>query len=303
MTQETLPGLLEPYHAYLPTERHRELARSLLAWALPLCCCQRGPAWHARSAFYAAVFGAHCAPPGATLHHCLPSARFCLFFLQADDGPVTELAALAERLRSGRPTAEGELGVFHDVLLDEMRAQRLRTGPFRSALTDFCLATASEPAQNSRTMTFAEFRALRRRTVGVLPYLHCWMAVHEMPVPEEGSAEDQLTEWTVEVGHLVNDLASYATEACGGPGNDDNAVSNEVLFRAAATGDLPQAVDTVVARYNHLARAFPHAGHGPLPVLLRAIADGNLVGHLGLTATRYPGATKILRRLHRIPAL
>ncbi|GGX24270.1 terpene synthase family protein [Streptomyces noursei] len=288
--------LLVPYHRHMADDRHRELAKALLTWSLQLCSCNRGSAWHAREAFYAATFERYCAPPDAAERENLLCAKYITFFFSLDDGLHNELEALADQLRSGRPVRAGELGTLHDALLADLRAHGLDTKQVEARIAELCAAAVTERARDARTMTQEQFHDLRMVTVAAKPYIDCRRAVRNLPVPNE----ENLVEQALEAIYIANDLASLDKETASG-GAGEYETSNIVRFHAACSGrDLNAVITTVTDRYNHIAATLRNTTPGPLATILTSTVDGNLRAHVGLSTTRYPGAARLLRCLQPV---
>ncbi|MFJ6743131.1 terpene synthase family protein [Streptomyces sp. NPDC091279] len=292
--------LLAPYR--MINQRHCDLTRELLAWSLRLCSCGQGAAWHAQTAYVAATFETCGAPSDATLDESLLGGKYIVFFLCVDDGPTDQLANLEQQLRSGHRAASGECGVLCHALLDEMNKRALDTQQFTTALADFCSALATEAQHDVRTMTEEQFHALRRLTIGNLPYVTCWRTVRGLPFPTPGSKAYEFNELAVEAIYLVNDLASITKDEEEVRIGAANAyvTSNWVLFHARSPGDLQTAIDTAITRYIRIVEKFAHAPQTPFTSILSGLVDGNLDAHLILTGMRYPGSAQVLRALPHI---
>jgi hypothetical protein len=290
---------LEPYRGRFIDQWHRELTEELLAWSLRLCSCRRGASWHARTAFLAATFEVHCAPADAALWESLLCGKYCTYFFIVDDAPREEVTDLADRLRTGRPAASSELGAVHRKLLDDFRAGGLSAPRLETEIAEFCSAVSTEGLHDVHTMTWEQFRALRRVTVGTHPYITCWRILRGLLDAERIAESEVLVDLAVEAAYLTNDLASLTKEL---HADEDGAyaTSNWVRFHARSSNDLHEAVHAAVTRYNHIVETFRQAGHRQLVRLLSSFVDGNLSSYFHLTAARYPDAEETLHGLLRI---
>ncbi|POX56298.1 hypothetical protein C3489_06145 [Streptomyces sp. Ru71] len=287
--------VLAPYRKYLTDPAEHELADRLLHWACAHCACPRGPQWHARRAFYAAVFSVCCRPPGATWQETLLAGKFNVFYFNVDDGPAEELTRLTGHLHHAVPADTGELGNLHRALLTDLRALGLDTARLEADIAALCAAADAEDRQDIATLSPERFHTLRLTTVASTAYISCWGAIRRLPL----SGEESAVEAAGEAIYLANDLASLERDSSA-QAPRAALTSNFVLFHAARTGTgIPHAADMAVARYNRLTADLASRS-GPVADVLAAIVDGNLDAHLRLTASRFPGATDRLRLLHRV---
>ncbi|MEU9189184.1 terpene synthase family protein [Streptomyces sp. NPDC048484] len=289
---------LAPYRAQLTDPRHETLAEQLLTWSLRHCSCHRGVSSHASGAFWAASFERHCAPADTAAWESLLGAKYIVFFWCQDDGSRSELVALADQLRSRHPIRAGELGIFYEALLSDMRAHGLETARVEAGIADTCAAEVAEPHQDIRTMTPEQFHTQRLATIATTPYIDCRRAARGLPAPDE----EHRVEQAVEAVYIANDLASLDKEIAAGP--TEPVTSNFVRFHAARTGqNLSTAITHATHRYNHLVTALRNAPPGPLTTILASIVDGSLQCQIGLSTTRYPGSAHRLSLLRLVSAL
>lgn len=291
----SIGDFLARYQPHMISERHRDLTEEVLSWLLHRCTCARGPAWHARSAFFGAAFGACCAPADGTLRECLPAAKYTAFFFSLDDLPSGAFPDLTFLQVKDAPTAPAdEFAALYQDLLHDLGAHHPMLAQFRTETADTCAAMLAETRLDIAGLSPDQFHALRCRTIGTFPYITCWRIVRNLPPPDP---DDPLVERAVEAVYITNDLASLTRDSRPAVDGEPPTVLNLITFHSRHSSDRDRAIDAAIARYNHIIEQLGW-GHGALAQLLGSIVQGNADGHLHLAAIRWPGATEILQRLH-----
>lgn len=276
-------------------DRHRVLYEDVLAWAVRHCGCDRGVDWHARRAFIATTFEVLCSSAVATELESRLCARYTVVFLTADDGSAAELVDFG-----------GDLGRYHRALLADLTAAGLPSAGVEEAVTDLVASMVTEEQVDPATLSWDELRALRYRTVAVVPYIRCRLAARRLtfadPAPEVVTgAIDRIVEHI----YLVNDLASADQPRSGGRASLDTIgfFTRRLGSRDAAVaevlGQLHRATTDVEAALRALAMTGEPAATALAEILL-TLVNGNLDGHRYLAELRYPGAADRLGTLRYV---
>jgi len=274
-------------------ERHRALCEDALTWALRHCACDRGVGWHASRAFIATTFEVLCSSAVATELESRLCARYILVFLAADDGSAADLAGFG-----------GDLGPYHRALLADLTAAGLPPAGVEEAFTDLVASMVTEEQTDPATLSWAELRALRYRTVGVVPYIRCRLAARRLTFADPEVVTGAIDR-SVEHVYLVNDLASADQPRPGGRASLDTVgfLTRRLGRRDAAVGEvlgwLHRATTEVEAALRALAATGEPAATALAEILL-TLVNGNLDGHRYLVELRYPGAADRLSKLRYV---
>ncbi|WP_405015108.1 terpene synthase family protein [Kitasatospora sp. NBC_01539] len=275
-------------------------AERLLAWFLEVCPCHRDREWHTSTARVAAAFGVHCGPAGATPGQSFTADVYLVFFLALDDAPAPEKAAFATALRGGSMPPGSAPAAAHRALMDDLDARCLPTARLCAEISDLAAAMAREGEADPAAMTWDEFHALRRATIGTGPFVTLWRLLRGLPVPDPSAGPEPAVADAVEASYLANDLASLDRDRTAHP-DDAPVTSNHVLFHAHRAGHdgLRTAVEAALTRYALLVARVGRA-EGELGHLLRDMVEGSVDAHRHLAGTRYPGAAARMDRLRRV---
>lgn len=306
---DDLDAYLTQYRPLLLSARHQALTRRLLRWLLQHCTCPHGARRHAREAFLAAAFEEYCAPPDASEAEIILCAKFTSVFFIADDGDDWHVAA----------QDSDELTDCYSSLVADLGHGGQQTARFEATVNDMVAGMREEQAVDVDTITMRRHREIRRRTIGVLPYIMCRRVARGLfftAEVEKALDDSGLIELAWEICALTNDLGSLRNDARTDGHRATSVSLNFVWLRARDHGDLDAAVRETIDHHNQLvdtfqtatrsiaaqARTFQEPRMIEYADILRVMLIGNLRTTRYLVPHRYPGTEGYLRQLHHLPA-